>query len=479
MNRRAVTTSLIVAANISVIPSVCAKEGEKTTQSRPNIVYVFADQLRAQALGYAGDKNVISPNIDKLASESVNFSNAVSGMPVSTPYRGIMLTGQFAINNGMFMNDIQLNIEAVSAGKIFKAAGYETGYIGKWHINGNGRSQYIPKENRQGFDYFKALECTHDYLNSAYYDNDDPNIKYWEGYDAIAQTYDAIEYMRERANGETPFALYLSWGGPHDPYQKVPQRYKDMYEGQKIELRDNVPESITKKAKNDILGYYAQITALDDCIGLLQEAIRELGIEENTIFIFTSDHGDMLGSQGLNRKQKPYDESIRVPFLLKYSGVLTPESIQASDIMLNTPDILPTILGLSQIETPDVLDGFNYSSVIRGEAKNKRHSALIECITPFGEFRRSNGGREYRGVRTERYTYVKDLNGPWLLFDNFEDPYQMKNLVNDPKYKKIQKSLERELAKHLAERNDEFLAGEEYIKRWGYKVNAGGTVDYF
>ncbi len=471
------TSSVIIAANILSAQAAIAENGIEKAK-RPNIVFVFADQLRAQALGYAGDENVISPNINRLASESINCVNAISGMPVSTPYRGIMLTGQFPLHNGMFMNDIQLNPEAESTGKILKAAGYQTAYIGKWHINGNGRSKYIAEEYRQGFEYFKALECTHNYLRSAYYDNNDTKIKHWEGYDAIAQTKDAIEYMADRKDDDKPFALYMSWGGPHNPYPSVPQKYKDLYEDKELELRENVPVKSVEKATEDLKGYYAQITALDDCIGMLQAAIRELGIEDNTIFVFTSDHGDMLGSHGYRAKQRPYDESVRVPFLIKYNDGLGRGEDRRSEVMLNSPDILPTLLGLSNIEIPEVIDGDDFSPILKGKSKAKRRSVLLECTTPFGEYRRSSGGREYRGVRTERYTYVRDLDGPWLLFDNMVDPYQMENLVDEPKMAKVQKKLERELSKLLKQRGDEFLPGEEYIKEWGYEVDASGTVDF-
>lgn len=132
----------------------------------PNIIFIMADQWRAQATGYAGDKNVITPNLDQLASVSLNIKNAVSGMPVCTPYRASLLTGQYPLTNGVFMNDIMLDTNKLTIAKVYKRNGYNTGYIGKWHIDGHGRNTYIPESRRQGFDYWKALECTHDYNKS-------------------------------------------------------------------------------------------------------------------------------------------------------------------------------------------------------------------------------------------------------------------------------------------------------------------------
>jgi arylsulfatase A-like enzyme len=140
----------------------------------PNIVFVLTDQWRAQAFGYAGDPNVKTPEIDALAARSINFKNAISVCPVCTPQRAALLTGRFPTTTGMFLNDIYLPAEELCMAEIFKNAGYDTAYIGKWHLDVHGRDSYIPPERRQGFDYWKVLECTHDYNQSYYYAGNDP-----------------------------------------------------------------------------------------------------------------------------------------------------------------------------------------------------------------------------------------------------------------------------------------------------------------
>ena len=120
----------------------CGKKTEEVSESKPNVIILLADQWRAQATGYAGDPNVKTPNIDQLASQSINFRNAVSGMPVCCPFRASLMTGQRPLTHGVFMNDVQLDTNAVSIGKVFAAAGYQTGYIGKWHLDGRGRLQF-------------------------------------------------------------------------------------------------------------------------------------------------------------------------------------------------------------------------------------------------------------------------------------------------------------------------------------------------
>jgi len=442
---------------------------------KPNLLFVFADQWRAQATGYAGDPNVRTPNLDRLSEESLNFTTAVSGCPVCSPARASLITGRYPLTHGIFLNDLYLNRDAVSIADAYNRAGYETAYIGKWHLDGHGRSSFIPRERRQGFKFWKVMECNHNYNNAYYYA--DKNVRLgWEGYEPEAQTREARRYIREHADG-APFVLFLSWGPPHNPYDTAPERYKRLYRADDLILRPNVPEEHHGAARRDLAGYYAHISALDALVGDIIRTLRECGLEENTIFVFTSDHGDMLGSHGLYRKQHPFDESILVPFLLRYPALFGREGRSIS-VPINTPDIMPTLLGLCGVEIPDTVEGIDYSRFLRGEEEIDVDAALIACYSPFGEWSREKGGKEYRGIRTERYTYVRDLNGPWLLYDNEKDPYQLSNLCDKDDFKDLQSKLDDILNRKLIETGDEFLPGEEYIKRWGYVTDETGTVPY-
>lgn len=450
--------------------------GASAQSKRPNIVFVFADQWRAQATGYAGDPNVKTPHIDRMASESLNLPNAVSGWPVCSPYRGTLMSGQYPDRHGVFVNDVMLSTESPCIAETLGDAGYHTGYIGKWHIDGQGRGSFIPEERRRGWQYWKVLECTHDYNNSFYYS--DRNTKFrWEGYDVFSQTRDAVRYIHEHAKAPDPFCLFLSWGPPHNPYQTAPEKYLKMYDPETLELRPNVTEAQEAMARRDLAGYYAHCTAMDDALAMLRSGIEDAGIDDNTIFIFTSDHGDMLGSQGEQRKQRPWDESIRIPFLIRYPDGLGNKA-RTLDCMFNSVDIMPTLLGMCGVEIPDGVQGYDYTRVFTGDEDAPTDAALIACYSPFGEWTRQKGGREMRGVRTKRYTYIKDLNGPWLLYDNEVDPYQLHNRADDPAFAEVQAKLEATLSQKLAEANDEFLPGDEYIKRWGYTTDANGTVPY-
>ena len=267
----------------------------------------------------------------------------------------------------------------------------------------------------------------------------------------------------------------LSWGPPHNPYETAPVEYRQRYQAEDIVLRPNVPPDCAAEARAWLAGYYAHCTALDDCVGALLDTLEETGLAQNTIFVFTSDHGDMLGSQGTERKQKPWEESIRVPFLLRCTGV----SARATDALINSPDLMPTLLGLCDIPVPASVEGLDFSSHIRKGAPDPADgAALLACYHPFGEWSRQGGGREFRGLRTRRHTYTRTLEGPWQLFDNQEDPWQQRNLVDDPASRALRNQLDERLDAMLEQRGDEFLHGDEYIRQWGYTVDESGTVPY-
>ena len=303
----------------------------------------------------------------------------------------------------------------------------------------------------------------------------------WDGYDAYAQTRDAVSYLRKHASrpAETrkPFSLFLSWGPPHAPYRTGPAKWLDRYDSRKLTLRQNVPPQLRKQAQSIYAGYYAHCSALDECVGQLMAALKETGQLENTILVYTSDHGDMLHSRGQLKKQRPWEESIRVPFLLRCPDAL---KVRAREVgaPINTPDIMPTLLDLAGVEIPASVEGESFADVIRGTRELADNHALITCPSPFGQWTRAQGGREFRGVRTRRYTYTRSLEGPWELFDNEEDPFQQRNLVTAASHRGLRDELEDKLKARLAATGDDFAPAETLVKRCGYRVDSGGTVSY-
>ncbi len=310
-----------------------------------------------------------------------------------------------------------------------------------------------------------------------YYSGNSDKKLLWDGYDAMAQSDDACQYITEQSKGRKPFLLFVSVGPPHDPYQTAPQKYRALYEDKQFEINANVPAEFREKVQKDMKGYYSHIAALDDCIGKIWQTIKDAGIENNTILVFTADHGDMLGAHGSWNKQQPYEESIRVPFLIHYPALFGINGKTAT-VLLNTPDIMPTLLGFTNIQVPPSVEGRDLSQVLLGKRKDNVAETMIACVQPFGQWNRKAGGREYRGIVTKQFTYVRDLKGAWLLFDNIKDPFQLNNLTDQASFQQVQQDLNTRLNKMLRERKDEFRPGMEYVKKWNYVVDENETVPY-
>jgi arylsulfatase A-like enzyme len=442
----------------------------------PNIVFLLADQLRASATGYGGDPNARTPNLDRLAAASVNFRNAVSVCPVCTPYRAALMTGRFPTTTGMFLNDAHLPDEELCLAEILRDAGYMTGYIGKWHLDGHGRESFISPERRQGFQYWKAAECDHDYNHSHYYAGESPEKRFWDGYDAFAQTRDAQQFIREHAGRGQPFALVVSYGIPHYPHHTAPERFKALVPPERIRFLPNVPAALqTDQLRREAQGYYAHIAALDECVGEIVRTLAEVGVEENTILVFTSDHGEMLGSHGVpvTTKQVPWDESARVPFLLRYPRAHRTGRVVATP--LTTPDILPTLLRLAGLRIPKSVEGRDLSAVVRRGSEARDRAALYMGVAPFA---RPELNREYRAIRTARYTYVRALDGPWLLFDDERDPFQLNNLVGQRHAEALLRRLDTQLQAELKRIRDDFRPAAFYVEKFGYELAPHGSISY-
>jgi arylsulfatase A-like enzyme len=424
------------------------------------LLFIIADEWRAQATAYNGDPNVRTPNLDKLARESVSFDNAISGCPVCCPARASIMTGQYPLTNGVFINDVELKPNAPTLAETFAKAGYSTGYIGKWHLYGSPDGNYgrrlapVPPDKRLGFDYWKACECSHEYNHSLYYEGNDTTPRYWPGYDAFSQTDDACRFIENRAKSQNPFFLFLSLGPPHFPYATAPEKYKAMFEKQSLTLRPNVPQDKRAEADGILRGYYAHMAALDDCFAKLLATLEKQQIAEDTIVVFTSDHGDMMLSQGLTTKLYPWDESVRIPFLLRYPRRFG-RTGRRLNTPLNMPDMMPTLLTLANLKVPDGVQGVDAFT-------SKATSAFINLPVPITEARKY-GFAEYRGIRTATHTYVRTRQGPWLLYDNVKDPYQMHNLASQ----KIPAPLDRELDRRLQALKDDFQPAKTYIDRIG------------
>ncbi|APY11644.1 hypothetical protein BWZ22_10490 [Seonamhaeicola sp. S2-3] len=461
--------SLALSGCKNEVKTTIETASENSESKKPNIVYILTDQWRGSALGYAGNPDVKTPNLDAFAKESVNFKNAVSVTPVCTPHRAALLTGRFPTTTGMFLNDLYMPAEELTMAEIYKEAGYNTAYWGKWHLDGHGRSTFIPKERRQGFEFWRALECSHNYTKMPYYDNDDSELKYWEEYSPFAIAKDANKYLEIHAKDKTPFLAFISIATPHYPHNSAPKKYKDMYPPEELILNPNVTKDQEERSRKELQGYYAHITATDEAIGRILNKIKELELTKNTIIVFSSDHGEMMGAHGVKAftKQLAWDESIRVPFLISYPSIGEHKG-KTVNAPLTTPDILPSLLSLSNIEIPETIEGENLAKLIKNPNSEADRAALVMNVAPFGA---NYNDPPYRGIRTKQYTYAITPDGPCMLYDNVKDPYQQNNLLGKPEYAKLQQDLDTKLHAKLKIIGDQIRPRDYYLKKWNYKLS--------
>ncbi|HBY60267.1 MAG TPA: hypothetical protein DEH78_10620, partial [Solibacterales bacterium] len=408
---------------------------------RHNVIWLVSDQHRGQALSSMYDANVRTPNADILAREGVHFTHAVSGFPLCCPFRGSMLTGRYP-HHCVPGHQRPLPDGQQTIADVFNGAGYRTAYYGKWHLSGfqeaNGRAamHIVPPEKRGGFETWVGYENNNSPWDSWVHGGVGKDAFHYRlpGFETDELTKLFVKYLRERAADPKPFFAVLSVQPPHDPYV-APEEYMRRFHPAKIELRRNVAavERIEGQARRDLAGYYAMIENWDDNVGRVRQALAETGLTERTHIVYFSDHGDMHGSQGQFRKTCPWEEAIRIPFILsgaqpRYEGWLNGRR----PALLNHVDIAPTTLGLCGIAKPAWMEGFDYSGSRRergaGQA-GEPDSAYLQNVIP--TMHQNSVNRPYRGLVTRDGWKLVCFEGmPWLLFNLNEDPYELANLAH-------------------------------------------------
>jgi arylsulfatase A-like enzyme len=445
---------------------------------KPNILFVFSDQHRSCDLGCYGNGELLTPNFDAFAQKAAVFTNCIANSPVCVPSRGSLLTGLMPHRHRAITNDLPIRVDCESIASVMNESGYSTGYIGKWHLGGIPRDRAISAGERLGFSYWRAHNCHHDY-NSAYYYDEDNRRHNVEGYEPIAQTDLAVDFIK--SNCGQPWGLTLSYGTPHDPYMSAPDKYMDLYRNKQPALRENVPSTIMR-GKDSYLnqdeiaecyrGYYVHITALDEQFGRLINALETTGQADNTIIVYTSDHGDMLGSQGLTNKQLPYFESINVPLMVYYKGKT---AAYRSDEVISLTDLPVSMLALAGFSFSGPVDGQDLSRLFTEKNAAGAQYAYIMDLVPCHQAAR-RGSPEWRGIKTKEYTYARSFDGSFqVLFDDKNDEFQKQNLRGDIALKE---PLEQTLS-DASSRYDEFLPWREFIIKHGYKDEWNRSQQHF
>ncbi len=425
------------------------------TAHRPNIIVVLVDDLRWDEIGCAGHPVVRTPNIDRVAREGVRFRNAFTTSPLCSPARACLLTGQYAHHHGIVDNTdrSKQSHRLITFPRLLQEKGYETGYVGKWHMGNDDTA-------RPGFNYWVSMKGQGT--------SKDPKINLngqrikQSGHTTDVLNRYAEEFVRQKRN--KPFCLYLAHKALHpeltqyddgsisDPNAAkfIPaDRHHAWYTNAPIPRRLNVTDSLQGKpallrsidnpalplaergtADETIRDRWRMLAACDEGVGQLFTALEQTGQLDNTVFVFTSDHGYWYGEHGLSVERRlAYEEAIRIPLLVRYPASFPGGGI-VDEIALCI-DLAPTLLELAGTTIPSSLDGHSLSSLLRGETPSEwRKSFLIEYYTDTVFPRIQNMG--YRALRTDRYKYIhyENLENMNELYDLREDPYEMKNLVN-------------------------------------------------
>ncbi|MBI9095965.1 MAG: sulfatase [Sphaerochaeta sp.] len=442
-------------------------------RKKKNLLYIFADQWRYHAIGHVGEDHVQTPHMDRFAKESVCCDNAISTYPLCSPHRAALLTGKYPLSCGLWTNckiglavSPSLATQEITFGDVLKREGYDTAYIGKWHLDASDVNFYErpesgsehwdaytpPGPRRHGFDYWHSYGAMDDHLSPHYWE-DSPkriDIKKWSPFHEREVLLDYLETKRDK---DKPFCAVLSWNPPHPPYDQVPGKYKQMYERHHT-FRDNVPQAMRDDPVfiEHFKEYFGAVTGIDEQFGIIMDYLKEKDLLDDTVVVLSSDHGDCMGSHGLYGKNVWYEESIRIPLYIRDSS----KEAKSLPCLIESCDQMPTLLDLLDVEIPSTVEGVSFKPMLDSKPetlekddkkentegqqdipKEKEYAFLCmlpgmpELIEPYKKLGLDSMCYGWRGLRTKDCTYVID-NGTEpgyeqvrYLYDNKSDPFQL------------------------------------------------------
>ena len=441
--------------------------------NRPNFVIFMPDDQSYETIGAYGNDWVQSPNLDRLAAEGIRFNRAFVTNSLCAPSRASVLTGLYSHTHGVATNrvtppgsgptGVTLSKEFVTFPEILQDHGYETAFIGKIHVE--------PWLRDREFDYYFAFEDHGAYRNPKLAEVTNRVGPYedvaYPGYLIDIITEHAVEYLKQ--DRDKPFCLLFWHKAPHSPLDpharyrgmygdhdfQPPETWTDDYTGKPKVLRDREPVKDTPEARkawgNGKRLYYQLLAGVDDSVGEVLNALDNLGIADNTVVIHTSDNGMNMGHHGLADKRFMYEASIRVPFIVRYPKLVTP-NVDSDHMILNI-DMAPTVLDMAGVSVPDFMHGRSILPILKGEPVEWRKEWLYEYYEYpwWGEI------PPFRGIRTDQYKYVFWYSRwPWEreLYDLHTDPNEMHNLANDPQYADLIEQLHERMQELRRETND-------------------------
>ncbi len=410
---------------------------------QPNILFFFTDQQRADTAGCYGNTLGLTPHLDAMAEEGVRFDLAFTAQPVCGPARSLLQSGLYPTATGCFRNGIPLPQNTRTIAHELADAGYEVGYIGKWHLAGRGRyeAQWVPQERRGGYDDYwlgaDLLEFSSSAYGGGYYDADNRFVPF-DGFRVDSQTDHVLEYLRTR-DGQRPFFLFLSYLEPHhqnnlDRYV-APKGYRERYE--EYPVPGDLEQFHGGDWQENLPDYYGICANIDENLGRVRAELERLGLAENTVILYTSDHGTHFRTRNGEYKRSCHEASIRIPMVACGPGLRGRGVVRD---LVSLADIPPTILDLAGAPIPAHYQGRSLLPLAAGQASDWPDDVLVQI----------SESQVGRAIRTARWKYC--VNAPhkdgWndpasgvyeeqYLYDLANDPHELRNLVGDPAYRGV------------------------------------------
>ncbi len=418
---------------------------------KPNVLIIQPDQHLGLFMGCAGHPQIQTPNLDKLAQQGTRFHNSVANSPVCCPWRGSMQTGLYWHQHGVISNNLQLDFKHRCIAEIFADDGYDTGYIGKWHLDGGDPktrptgNAIPPGPNRQGWQEWWGHQKGHTFYQPHYYRDNGEEVRLenyeWE---PAWHTDRALDFARRKSRENKPWLYYVSYGPPHNPTD-CPQRFLDMYPQADIQLNPAQRRSLKTKDEEMKLRqlmqvYMGQITWVDYEVGRLLKGLEEQGIADNTLIMYTSDHGDNLlthrydkGGGGLayRGKSTPLQYAYNVPLIFRWPGKV--KAGQVHDTLTSGVDLTPTLLDMAGLGKHTAhMPGHSLKDwLIQGEG----HKQQAIYMGLGGTDMQDKGS--WRAVYDGRYCYSPDFqymgdkSNRGVLWDYRNDPHELENRISN------------------------------------------------
>ena len=444
-----------VAVAAAVVAAMAWTARGSAARDRPNYIVILVDDLRWDGLGFMGHPFVQTPNIDRLALEGMSFDNAFVTTPLCSPARASFLTGRYARAHGIRVNNDPRNVNETmeTFPARLQAAGYDTAFIGKWHMGSGDGSP------RPGFTHWISFEGQGRYSNPELDINGRRRLESGHLTDVLVGYAD--DFVRTAARGSRPFLLYLSHKAVHEPGDP-PRRHRGTYNGARVPcspgcedtlegkpaLTREVPGTTTPRPGGgppdaNIRGRHRRLLAVDDGVGRLLRTLREEGVLDSTLVVFTSDNGYFHREHAIGDKRWAYEEALRVPFIVRYPRAVRRRS-RESRLVLNV-DLAPTLLDLAGVEVPESYHGRSLGPLLRGEPDARwRGEFVAEYFPEIG-----NRAPRWEAIRTARWKYVTypDLGAEFdELYDLQTDRYELRNVVGAREHRELLESLRRRMA---------------------------------